>query len=146
MRVLRYRGTQRGSGARQQLLSDDRFEGPIPHVLQAARARVAEVVPTRRALGFGGRFVPLPLAPEDAWLEGVVNAVVHRSYSLGGDHVCVEVFDDRIEIESPGRFPGIVDLSHPLEAPRFARNPRIARVCSDLHFGQELGERDQADL
>jgi ATP-dependent DNA helicase RecG len=52
----------------------------------------------------------------------------------------VELFDDRIEIESPGRFPGIVDLTDPLEAPRFARNPRIARVCSDLQFGQELGE------
>jgi ATP-dependent DNA helicase RecG len=52
----------------------------------------------------------------------------------------VELFDDRVEVESPGRFPGIVDLTDPQEAPRFARNPRIARVCSDLHFGQELGE------
>ncbi|MCA1678386.1 MAG: transcriptional regulator, partial [Actinobacteria bacterium] len=43
-------------------------------------------------------------------------------------------------IHSPGRFPGIVDLTDPRVAPRFARNPRIARVCSDLHFGQELGE------
>lgn len=40
----------------------------------------------------------------------------------------------------PGRFPGLVDLSDPLDATRFARNPRIARVCSDLSFGQELGE------
>jgi ATP-dependent DNA helicase RecG len=140
VRVLRYRGIERGSGARQQMLSDDRFEGPIPDVLKAARMRIAELVPTRRALGREGRFAPLALIPEDAWLEGVVNAVVHRSYSLGGDHIRVEVFDDRIEVESPGRFPGIVDLTDPLEAPRFARNPRIARVCSDLHFGQELGE------
>ena len=78
--------------------------------------------------------------PADAWLEGLVNAVVRRSYSLGGDHIRVELFDDRIEITSPGRFPGIVDLADPLDAPRFARNPRIARVCADLHFGQELGE------
>jgi len=76
----------------------------------------------------------------DAWLEGVVNAVVHRSYSLAGDHIRVEIFDDRIEIHSPGRFPGIVNLSDPLNAPRFARNPRIARICADLDFGQELGE------
>lgn len=73
-------------------------------------------------------------------MEGLVNAVIHRSYSLGGDHIRVEIFDDRIEIESPGRFPGIVNLSDPLDAPRFARNPRIARVCADLKFGQELGE------
>jgi ATP-dependent DNA helicase RecG len=69
-----------------------------------------------------------------------VNAVVHRSYSMAGDHIRVEIFDDRIEISSPGRFPGLVELGDPLKTTRFARNPRIARVCADLNFGQELGE------
>jgi len=140
VRVLRYRGSERGAGARQQLVSDRRCEGPIPQVLAEAREEVRAVEPARRALGRGGRFEDVVLVPEDAWLEGVVNAVVHRSYSLAGDHIRIEVFDDRIEITSPGRFPGIVDLTDPLSAPRFARNPRIARVCADLDFGQELGE------
>lgn len=140
VRVLRYGGSERGAGSRQRLLEDVRCEGPIPRMLVAARARVREVQPVRRALGREGRFEDIALVPEDAWLEGIVNAVVHRSYSLAGDHVRVEVFDDRIEIASPGRFPGIVDLADPLAAPRFARNPRIARVCADLDFGQELGE------
>jgi ATP-dependent DNA helicase RecG len=87
-----------------------------------------------------GRFEQIPLIPEDAWLEGVVNAVIHRSYSFSGDHIRVEIFDDRLEIESPGRFPGIADSRNPLKVTRFARNPRVARVCADLHFGQELGE------
>ncbi len=140
VRILRYRGSERGSGARQRLISDLRCEGPIPRVLGQARVEVRAVQPTRRALGGDGRFEDVPLVPEDAWLEGVVNAVVHRSYSLAGDHVRVEIFDDRIEIASPGRFPGIVDLTDPRNAPRFARNPRVARVCADLDFGQELGE------
>jgi ATP-dependent DNA helicase RecG len=140
VRVLRYRGRERGSGARQQLLCDARFEGPIPRALISVRARIVELEPARRALGAGGRFEDVPLVPQEAWLEGLVNAVIHRSYSLAGDHIRVEIFDDRVEINSPGRFPGIVDLSNPLTAPRFARNPRIARVCSDLQFGQELGE------
>jgi ATP-dependent DNA helicase RecG len=140
VRVLRYRGSDRGSGERQQLIADDRFEGPIPRVLLDARSRIAELAPARRALTRAGRFSDVPIVPEDAWLEGLVNAVVHRSYSLAGDHIRVDIFDDRMEIHSPGRFPGIVDLTDPRVAPRFARNPRIARVCSDLHFGQELGE------
>lgn len=140
VRVLRYRGSERGTGARQQLVADERFEGPIPRILQQARAQIQALQPTRRALGREGRFEDIALVPEDAWLEGVVNAVIHRSYSLAGDHIRVEIFDDRIEIASPGRFPGIVDLADPLNAPRFARNPRIARVCADLDFGQELGE------
>jgi len=141
VRVLRYRGRERGSGARQQLLEDRRLEGPIPRLLLEARAEIQRLQPTRRALAKEiGRFADIPLVPEDAWLEGLVNAVVHRSYSLSGDHIRFEIFDDRVEVWSPGRFPGLIDLSDPLNAPRFARNPRIARVCADLSFGQELGE------
>lgn len=140
VRVLRYRGNARGAGARQQLLHDRRIEGPILIQLGTARAEILERLPTRRALGPSGRFEQIGLVPLDAWFEGVVNAVVHRSYSAAGDHIRVEIFDDRIEIESPGRFPGIAASEDPLHVTRFARNPRIARVCSDLAFGQELGE------
>jgi ATP-dependent DNA helicase RecG len=140
IRVLRYRGRERGSGTRQQLIEDIKVEGPIPDQLHYARTHVARLQPTRRALGEEGTFEDIPLVPRDAWLEGIVNAAVHRSYSMVGDHIRVEIFDDRIEISSPGRFPGLVDLSHPLQTTRFARNPRIARVCADLSLGQELGE------
>lgn len=140
VRVLRYRGQERGSGARQQLIEDVRIEGPIPRQLLEAQEQVKRLQPIRRALRPSGRFGDVPLVPEDAWLEGIVNAVVHRSYSMVGDHIRVEIFDDRIEVSSPGRFPGLVDLEDPLMTTRFARNPRIARVCADLNFGQELGE------
>lgn len=138
--MLRYRGTDRGSGGRQQLFSDRRFEGPLPSQIVQAREELDELQPRRRALGAQSTFEDMPLVPEDAWLEGIVNAVVHPSYSLHGDHIRVEVFDDRIELTSPGRFPGLIDPADPLDAPRFARNPRIAPVCADLDFGQELGE------
>jgi ATP-dependent DNA helicase RecG len=140
IRVLRYRGTERGSGSRQQLLRDLRLEGPIPKQLWEAQEAITQMQPARRALIQTGRFADVALIPDDAWLEGVVNAVVHRSYSLAGDHIRVEIFDDRLEISSPGRFPGLVSLDDPLRAVRFARNPRIARVAADLSFGQELGE------
>lgn len=140
IRVVRYRGKDRGTGSRQQILNDIRVEGPIPEQMKEARELTERLQPMRRALGPHGKFVDTPLVPEDAWLEGIVNAAIHRSYSVAGDHIRVEIFDDRIEISSPGRFPGLVDLSQPLSATRFARNPRIARVCSDLDFGQELGE------
>jgi ATP-dependent DNA helicase RecG len=140
VRVLRYQGTVRGTGARQRLLHDSRIEGPIPAQLTNARTEVLDHVPARRALAASGRFERVGLIPQDAWLEGLVNAVVHRSYSASGDHIRVEIFDDRVELESPGRFPGIAESRDPLHVTRFARNPRIARVCADLAFGQELGE------
>jgi len=140
VRVLQYEGHERGAGKNQGLLQDITCEGPIPIVLAEARDAIARLQPTRRALGPEGRFEQVPLIPEDAWLEGLVNAVTHRSYSLGGDHIRVDIFQDRIEVESPGRFPGLISLKDPFNTTRFARNPRIARVCIDLNFGQELGE------
>lgn len=141
VRVLRYAGSHRGVGARQQLVHDRRCEGPIPRMLGDAQNLVHELLPTRRALGAGGRFEPVGIVPRDAWLEGLVNAVVHRFYSMSADQIRVEIFDDRLEIESPGRFPGLVRTPEdPRRIARFARNPRIARVCADLAFGQELGE------
>lgn len=97
-------------------------------------------MPRRRALAVSGRFEAQPIVPRDAWLEGLVNAVLHRSYSMAGDHIRVEIFPDRMEIVSPGRFPGLVDPRNLLDIARHARNPRIARVCSDLGIAQELGE------
>lgn len=140
IRVVRYRGRERGTGERQQVLEDVRAEGPLPSQMLAARDEVKRLQPVRRALVASGKFGDVPLVPEDAWLEGIVNAAIHRSYSAAGDHIRVEIFDDRIEISSPGRFPGLVNLTEPLNAIRFARNPRVARVCADLNFGQELGE------
>lgn len=140
VRVSRFQGRQREFGSRQNLTGDDRLEGPIPRLLEDVRASVRRWQPARRALAASGRFEDTGLVPEDAWLEGVVNAIVHRSYSSHGDYIHVDIYDDRIVIESPGRFPGLVDPAKPLAIKRFARNPRIARVCTDLRITQEFGE------
>jgi ATP-dependent DNA helicase RecG len=140
LRVILHRGRERGTGSRQTVAFDERYEGPLTEQIDRAIAAVTEHVPTRRALGDDGRFTTIPAIPRDARLEGVVNAVTHRSYSLAGDHTRIEIFDDRIEIRSPGRFPGIVDIQDPESISRYARNPRIARVLADLRYGQERGE------
>lgn len=140
VRVIRYRGSERGTGRRQQIIADQRIDGPLPTQIRTAKDMIQELLPRRRALSSAGTFAEVGAIPQDAWLEGLVNAVAHRSYSLMGDHIRVEIFDDRVEIESPGRFPGIVNLNDPEAITRFARNPRIARVLSDLDLVQELGE------
>jgi len=142
IRVIRFLTTQRGTGANLGIEegADFRIEGAISWAIQAASKKIEELMPQRRALVETGRFEGRPIVPRDVWLEGLVNAVIHRSYSLAGDHIRVEIYPNRIEIESPGRFPGLANPIAPLEISRFARNPRIARVCADLRIGQELGE------
>jgi ATP-dependent DNA helicase RecG len=140
LRVIRYRGTERTSGSRQNVTFDQRFEGPLSNQIDDAADAITALAPVRQALGVDGRFDEIPAIPRDAWFEGIVNAVTHRSYSLGGDHTRIEILDDRIEVRSPGRFPGVVDLGDPTAVSRYARNPRVARVLADLRYGQERGE------
>lgn len=142
VRVLRYRETERGTGSSFSLDSDGdvRCEGSIPEMITEATEVIERLMPRRRSLGGSGRFEDVPIVPRAAWLEGLVNAALHRSYSMAGDHIRVEIYPDRVEIESPGRFPGLVNPERPLDIGRYARNPRIARVCTDLRISQELGE------
>ena len=139
VRILRHEGTRQETGARANIVADRRIEGTLPYQIEEARAAIDEWLPQAIRLGESGRFSPTPIIPEAAWLEAVVNAVTHRSYSLGGDHIRVSLFRDRIEVESPGRLPGLVRTEN-IRRTRFARNPRVARALSDLGYGRELGE------
>jgi ATP-dependent DNA helicase RecG len=65
--------------------------------------------------------------PETVW-EVVVNAIIHRDYSISDD-VQIHIFDDRIVVSSPGRLPGYVTVENILDA-RFARNPRIVGMLT----------------
>ncbi len=139
VRLLRYRGSSRETGTRANVIADRRLEGPVSAQIDASRRLLRRWLPAAIRLQREGRFGPSTLIPEFVWLEAIVNAVTHRSYSIGGDHVRVELFDDRLEVESPGRLPGLVRLDN-IRSTRFARNPRVARALSDLGYGRELGE------
>lgn len=139
IRLLRYQGSSRETGARANVIRDRRLEGPLSKQIADARRLLRRWLPEAVRLESEGTFARATLIPEFAWLEAVVNAVTHRSYSIGGDHVRIELFDDRLEVESPGRLPGLVRLEN-IRSTRFARNPRIARTLSDLGYTRELGE------
>jgi ATP-dependent DNA helicase RecG len=57
-----------------------------------------------------------------------VNAIVHRDYSISDD-VHVTIFNDRIEIASPGKLPGYVRVDNILDA-RFSRNSKLVRCLN----------------
>jgi len=76
--------------------------------------------------------------PFEAVRELLVNAVAHRDYNQQGDTIHLNIFTDRIEVQSPGSLPGPVTLENLLEA-RFSRNAVIVQVLSDLGFVERLG-------
>jgi len=86
----------------------------------------------RRIEGFVG--VEYREYPQDAVREAIVNAVVHRDYSRRGQRIRVFMFDDRIEVYSPGPLPPGVSLEkmRRLEPQSVLRNPIIVGVFRDL--------------
>jgi ATP-dependent DNA helicase RecG len=140
IRILRYEGEEIQLGTRSNLTLDVRIAGSLPDQIAATEVEMQRHLRSITRLNpETGRFETVPELPRFAWLEAVVNAVAHRSYSQQGDHIRVRLFDDRLEVESPGRLPGSVRIDN-IRHTRFSRNPRISRALADLKLVQELNE------
>lgn len=66
--------------------------------------------------------------PQEAIHEILTNAVIHRDYSIADD-IHVRIFDNRVEVLSPGTLPGHVTAQNILSE-RFARNPALVRLIN----------------
>ena len=139
VRVLKYEGNARATGSRMNLVKERTFDGPIPRVIEEAKAMISSQLREFQFLGDDGVFKVIPEYPEFAWFEGLVNAVTHRNYAISGDHIRVSIFDDRMEIQSPGKLPNIVTLDN-MRNTRYSRNPGIARVLAEMGWVRELNE------
>ena len=83
----------------------------------------------------------MPEYPEQAVLECLVNALIHRDYTEIGSEVHIDIFDDRMEIYSPGgMFDGTLvqnlDTDH---VPSKRRNPVIADLFARMHYMERRG-------
>lgn len=87
--------------------------------------------------GAGPRIEKLEI-PEEALREVLLNAIIHRNYQIPAP-IKVAIYDDRIEIFSPGNFPGPL-LPHQLEMGlTFIRNKVIARIFRETGYIEKLG-------
>jgi ATP-dependent DNA helicase RecG len=73
-------------------------------------------------LGPEGKFIVAPEYPKLAWHEAIVNACAHRSYLLKNMSVFIRMYDDRLEVESPGGFMPMVTPENIYEV-HHPRNP-----------------------
>lgn len=68
--------------------------------------------------------------PDYALQEAITNAVIHRDYAIQND-IQVRIFDNRVEVESPGGLPGHITLTN-IQRERFARNPIVLRTLNRM--------------
>ena len=77
--------------------------------------------------------------PEILIREGIINAVVHRDYSIDGSDIKFAIFEDRIEITSPGVLPIGITLEDLGTGSSEIRNKVIARIFKDIGLIEEWG-------
>lgn len=79
--------------------------------------------------------------PIDAVREALVNAVIHRDYQIYGSEIHVDIFDDRIEIVSPGGMisGGKIQFQNWREIPSMRRNPVLSECFARLNYMERKG-------
>lgn len=126
IKVYRYT-TKDNHGSRETLAFDPlTVEGPAYDQIHNAVSTTTRIIQETRKLG--DETLEEITYPPEAIHEIITNAVLHRDYSIPDD-VHIRIFDNRVEIESPGRLPGHITVKNILEE-RFARNGVLVRLLN----------------
>ena len=134
--ATRYRGRDRASGQ----IDAQEITGPLNEQIAGAVAFVA------RNMQVAARKDParsdLPQYSESAVFEALVNAAVHRDYSMRGSKIRLSVFEDRLEIQSPGSLPNNLSVES-MSLRQSTRNEALASVMARMPVGGTRGGEDR---
>lgn len=83
----------------------------------------------------------MPEYVERSYHEALVNAIAHRDYLIYGSEVHIDIFDNRMEIYSPGGMPDglVIQERDPLMVPSTRRNPVLADIFNRLGYMERKG-------
>jgi len=102
------------------------IEGNLYGQIQEAVKRTQEITQSIPKIGESG-FEKIRYPP-DTLHEIITNAVLHRDYSIKDD-IHIRIFDNRVEVQSPGKLPAHITVQNILDE-RYARNGSIVRILN----------------
>ncbi len=132
--AVRYRGTMQDSNYQ---IDAQRIRGTLDQQIKQAMAFLMrnQVVAATKKL----HRVEVPQFSERAVFEAVVNAVVHRDYSVSGSKIRFFMFDDRLEIYSPGALPNTVTVDN-IALRQSTRNELITSLLAESPVAETIGD------
>lgn len=135
--ATRVPGTEMGvlDATGQRFLDSKRIEGSLPEMLDAAitfvrsNMRVAFRIDTQT-----GQREDLPEYPLDALREAILNALVHRDYSVHTENMPIQLtmYADRMEIKNPGGLYGRLTVDQLGQAQPDTRNPYLVTAMEAM--------------
>ena len=131
-----YRGNDQASGQ----VDAQEISGPLNQQIAQAVAFALRNMQVA-AVKDPGR-LDLPQYSHRALFEALVNALVHRDYSIRGSKVRLSMFADRLEIQSPGSLPNNLTVES-METRQVTRNEALTSVLARLPVGGIRGSEDR---
>jgi ATP-dependent DNA helicase RecG len=138
---VKYDGNERRHGEQLNIVKRERMDGSLISLIEKAYHFIPTQLRERQHL-VDLFFEERLEYPTLAWQEAIVNAVAHRDYHYEGMSIEIWLFDERMEIRSPGELiePVTIERLCRREHIHASRNPRIVRVLTDYGYMREQGE------
>jgi ATP-dependent DNA helicase RecG len=145
--AVAFPGKEKDYAARERTV----LRGPMTPLMDR-RGRLVEAGLVEQAVDFvkrntgvaavlrgGARRVERLTYPREVIREAVVNALIHRDYMLSGTDIELSIFQDRLEIISPGRLPNGITPDRMRAGTRAARNQLLKDVMRDYGYLEHMG-------
>lgn len=141
VRIVRVKGTELKTGKEYNVASQEIAQGNILELMNSAweklRPHLVETKMTPDAV-----FREKVMYPEEACREALINAITHRNYNIEGKSIEIYIFDDRMEVNSPGSLLSTITIDElrKLQGMHESRNAFVARVLREIGYVREMGE------
>lgn len=135
----RWNGLNKSGGA-VDALDDAEYSGSVIFLIENGEAFIKRNCKMKWRKTANSR-EEMPEYVERSYHEALVNALAHRDYLVNGSEVHIDIYDDRMEIYSPGGMPdgSMIQDRDPLTVPSTRRNPVLADVFNRLGYMERKG-------
>lgn len=127
-----------GSEMTEALIDKKNITGPLPDQVDGALQVIKNNIVTPSSI-VGAKREDQILYPDKVFRELIVNACVHRNYSIVGSRIRIFMFDNRIEFISPGQLPNTITPDKLKSGVSYAVNPIIVKFMENLRYIDKLG-------
>ena len=129
----------KGNNITDELIDRQMIEGTLDHVIDTTLAVIKNNIKNPSIIVGAKREETADSYPDKVFRELITNACAHRDYSITGSQIRVFIFDNRIEVRSPGKLPNTLSIEKIKVGAAFSRNPVITRFLVHTRYADRFG-------
>ncbi len=128
-----------GNEISDELIDNQVIEGTLDYQIDTCLAIIKNNIKHPSIIEGAKTVDTVFLYPDKVFREIIVNACLHRNYAITGSSIRVFLFEDRLEVRSPGRLPNAVTIEKMKAGVSFALNSVLLKFMQNLRYIDKLG-------